>query len=467
MGHPPQSDTLPSYRDDVGEGRAAETASLHSAVSLHTYEETIEDADLPSYSDEAGTSAQDVHGILVDPSQGSVPTPWLATVEATRDQHDTAAPVFSKDPNALYDLLEFQSRSPPHPWVHFKGHHLEQQRQSDGKVKQQTVIDFAVFLDCTDQLTPGPDHICPVKWSTLYAIPDEVKTFRGFLCRRRAKKPSPNRPDLESGPNPTGPESRTRALKTWCHIFTSRASHSAFPYIFRLHRHVTNWDTLLLDDRLQAMIRATNYRGRLEFQVKTDGDSFTVYSDHWINRLRTNRVVYWVCIVLQLWILTWPVLLLCTGRFAVVRADWPYKKRRQDVDPSLRDGGLEYPGEVDKDYWYASMSENTFLETWGRVIVDAAFARRQGEVGSEDFRRVMQLMQAERENQTGGMERRRSSGNAVVDTAVGIMAGISGVRDERDRALGWGADDVDAGRLNLSVGGLSIGRNGLGRIRLG
>ncbi|KAL9088909.1 MAG: hypothetical protein Q9165_005966 [Trypethelium subeluteriae] len=501
MGRPSQPEILPAYEDEVGEGRAAETASLHSAVSLHTYEEQIVNGGLPSYTDDPETGSSDRQGVLSNPSQeSSETTPWHDAVLATSAKQITLDPIFSKDPNALYSLLEHQSRYPPRPIFHFEGHHLENKRQSDGKTKQERVTDFHIILNCTNHLITGLSGDILTIWPTLSAILDDTKAHRGTLFRRRAKRATAKPPDLESGAHhhnhhhhhqqgpgtaaaaaATPDEDRIHALKTWCHIFSSRAAHSAFPCTFRLTRRVGDWDTALLSSRLTAMIRGgTNYRGRVAFEVKMEGAEFVVYSEHWMNRLRLNRWVYWVCVVLQLWILTWPLLWLCTARFEIVEAVWPFKLPREEVVRRLaalgeargrRRGGSGEEGEEEEQevlpalhepWCYASMSEEEFLASWGKMIVVEAVARRQGEVGRED---LMRVMQAEREEREG--RGRRGSGNAVVDTVVGVVAGIQGVSEQRDRALGWGGDDLGGGAGSVSVGGLTIGGSRLGRIRLG
>ncbi|KAF2229660.1 hypothetical protein EV356DRAFT_510320 [Viridothelium virens] len=368
--------------------------------------------------------------------------------------------------------------------LHFQGHHLENKRQSDGKTKRERVTDFHIILNCTHHLTHGLLGDLRTIWPTLSTIPDDTKAHRGTLFRQRANRSTANPPDLESGAQqqpstaapPTPDEDRTHALKTWCHIFSSRAAHSALPCTFRLTRHVADWDTGLLSSRLTAMVRGgTNYRGRIDFEIKMENEGFVVYSDHWMNRLRLNRWVYWVCIVLQLWVLTWPLLWLCTARFEVVKVGWPYKLPRQEVVRRMearrgRRGGRGGEGEEDREvlpafseaWCYASMSEEEFLASWGKMIVVEAVARRQGEVGRED---MMRVMQAEREEREG--RGRRGSGNTVVDTVVGVVAGIQGVSEQRDRALGWGGDDLGGGAGSLSVGGFTMGGNRLGRIRLG
>ncbi|KAI9713020.1 MAG: hypothetical protein M1820_001005 [Bogoriella megaspora] len=497
MGQPSKTpDSPPAYRDEeAGEGRAAETASLRSAVSLHQYEGPIDDDDeLPAYTDEARSVAQEeqsVEGpIDVEPVERGG---WGEIVDGTQGHSSTSNPRFSKDPDALFHLLRVQATIPPHPILKFEGHHDENQRQSDGKNKVQKVTDFDVALNCTDLIVEGAfKSNGSVPWQSFHAVSDKVKAYRGFFWKRKApQKSSPaNRTDLEASPvavQTPQPETRIRAIKSWCHIFTSRASHSYFPYIFRLERRVTEWNTEMLKRDLTAMIRQTNYRGKVDFSIKTDNDTFTIYSDHWMNRFYNNRYVYWLCIILFLWIITWPVLLLCTGRFSVIRSDWPYKRsltklqarsqlveyQNADVAEESDDAAAENPnftGRITPDgrklyLHYASISEQEFLETWGPVIIDAAFARKQGCVTQEDYRRVMQLREASRNNAPTQQQEPRRTGNAVVDTAVGIFAGIAGVVDERDRAIGWGGDQTGgSGRFNVQLGGGRLGR--LGRIRL-
>lgn len=432
MGRPSKDDALPPYTEEAEEEGRAETASLRSAVSLQPYDDV---PDLPAYTDDPQ--------LELNPTILAASTRSRELLNSIQGAQHTSNPTFSSDPDALFALVLAQSALPPRPTLRFQGHHNERQRERSGKEEVKLVTDFDLQLDCRDLLVFGEDGVMKgANWAEWYTVPDDIKAHRGhlFQTRARAKLADIEVPDL---PNSTPIEAKIQALRSWCHIFTTCATRTRFPYTFTLQRRVTNWDTDLLRTHLTAMVRQTNYRGNPSIAITTKEDVFTVYSDHWMNRARNNRYIYWTCIILQLWILAWPILWFCTGKFAIAKADWPYKKP------------VHYS--ASREPWrYASISEQQFLETWGYVLADAAFARRQGCIGREDYERVMKLRQASRENAT--VLDRRLSGNRVVDTAVGIFAGISRVREERDRALGWGADEGGSS-LSVNFRGLRSGFN--------
>lgn len=156
-------------------------------------------------------------------------------------------------------------------------------------------------------------------------------------------------------------------FKTWCYIFCARASHSIFPYTFTLKRKVTEWDTVMLETFLTSMIRRRGYTHNVHIRFCTENSTFTVYSNHWMNKARQNNWIWWVFVLLQLWILTWPILWLCTGRFEVINSIWPYKK-------TVR-GRLTY----------AAYSEQEWINTWGQAMVNAAIDMRKGPLTAADL----------------------------------------------------------------------------------
>ena len=119
MGRLSRSTPLPPYTDEASRGgAAAETASLHSAVSLHAFEESNDDEELPAYDAELETSIQEGQNVLAPTGHELVRPPWHAAMQAAANRSSTAAPIFSNDPKALYDLLEHQSSLPPYPILH-------------------------------------------------------------------------------------------------------------------------------------------------------------------------------------------------------------------------------------------------------------------------------------------------------------------------------------------------------------
>src|SRR5436190_12134253 len=91
---------------------------------------------------------------------------------------------------------------------------------------------------------------------------------------------------------------------------------------FTLQRTIVNWDLDALQQHITALIRSTNYRGLITTSTYTYHDHLTVYSPSLINRLRTNPFIWWICVLLQLWIIAWPLIFLLESRYEVVFAEW-------------------------------------------------------------------------------------------------------------------------------------------------
>ena len=79
-------------------------------------------------------------------------------------------------------------------------------------------------------------------------------------------------------------------------------------YSFTLHRHLQAFSTKTLRNSLDTHIRDLNYRGSISISQSLAHGTVTVYSPHWINRLRLNNWVWWPIVILQLWIFTWPII---------------------------------------------------------------------------------------------------------------------------------------------------------------
>lgn len=98
-----------------------------------------------------------------------------------------------------------------------------------------------------------------------------------------------------------------------------------FPHRFTLHRHLDGFDSRALKSVLTSHIRSINYCGSIVYKLTIAHQSVSVYSPHWINSLRMNRYVWWICVFLQLWILTWPIIWLMEKRYEVIQTSWrPY-----------------------------------------------------------------------------------------------------------------------------------------------
>lgn len=85
-----------------------------------------------------------------------------------------------------------------------------------------------------------------------------------------------------------------------------------------------------MSSSLQEHIRAEGYNDSINVSLWTEKNTFTIYSPHWINHLRFNNIVWWICVIFGLWVITWPVIYFLERRYQVVRVKW---------DASLELGG--------------------------------------------------------------------------------------------------------------------------------
>lgn len=192
-------------------------------------------------------------------------------------------------------------------------------------------------------------------------------------------------------------------LETWCHRFTRQVAKSEFPCEFVLKRKAVTWKEAYIKQSLQEMIRKTNYQGDLKAEVVVEDDKFTVYSDNWMFRARDNPVIFLICAITQLWILTWPILLVCTQRFEVVTSEWPMKKV------------------INGQTVYASCSEQEWLDTRGEAAVNLAYRRQEGWVEETTMRRYGKLRRAYNESMAGA-----SSNDGVVTAITALVGYVDG-----------------------------------------
>lgn len=117
-------------------------------------------------------------------------------------------------------------------------------------------------------------------------------------------------------------------------------------------------------------------------------------SDHWINRCRTNSFIWWICVILQLWIITWPVLWTMTKKWEVVKITWPcriyqdedaggsWPNADEESNDLIHEGIIPInrgpTSRVQDDVRFATMTEPTWVEIWRGTIARAALDRRSG-----------------------------------------------------------------------------------------
>jgi hypothetical protein len=165
---------------------------------------------------------------------------------------------------------------------------------------------------------------------------------------------------------------------------------------FLLTREVSGLHEIQLEDKLRALVRSTNYKGKLTITFPIENPGVEVWSDHWVNRWRNNMAICMLFYISMLWIITWPILFFTTRKFAVVKAVWPYSVPNEAGEPQ-----------------YATMSEAQWFMRWQKAIDKAIIGKVQGVLTEED------LLRADQEPEVP------QTGIPTIDTASGVFsAGI-------------------------------------------
>jgi hypothetical protein len=169
--------------------------------------------------------------------------------------------------------------------------------------------------------------------------------------------------------------------------------------IFRLRRVVTGFDETHLKNRLEGIIRATNYRGNIAITFPVEDKNVDIYTANRINRWRLTTWIQWVFYLTFLWIFTWPYLFFATKRYVVVRAEWPF---------SSTDGR--------GNKVYTTVSEEQWFEKWHVAIRRLVLDRFEGEASEEMMAGVIERPA------DPPMPGTFATGHAGVDSAIGVLA---------------------------------------------
>ncbi|KAJ5880852.1 uncharacterized protein N7473_011905 [Penicillium subrubescens] len=453
------------HRDDLAD--AASSHSLHSIAD--------DDELPPPYTDEPDLDPVPASSAIA--ASSSRPTGTfrpLRIVDAayaipgTKGIHSydkrvvTLAPNLSSNKDELFEVIRRQLNLPVRPMLLIQGTHSES--SNDGKQKKSnTVTDFEFRLDLAETMLTGweggPMHI---NWMEVDVIRDEdgVSAFRGGILRSRAyKAPKARRvldhavdsdaallgPDTEAGIDFDGEEEEEEEseavlsargnLKLWCERFCLDPAHVKS---FTIYRELRGFDHQAMRNILDSHIRELNYRGTIKQHFTQAHSSVTVYSPHWINRARTNKYIWWIVVLLQLWIITWPVIWLMEKRYEIAFARW-----NASLDPQADSSLVKC---------YAQhRNESALAEWWAPAVKQAAWTRRSGDnnlVTRLDAERMMgmsteQLINFRPRESEAELERRgrvaRGEGG-FVDNVVGLARGISEVGQDWRFTMGWGAN---------------------------
>jgi magnesium-transporting ATPase (P-type) len=206
---------------------------------------------------------------------------------------------------------------------------------------------------------------------------------------------------------------------------------------FTLHRTLGGFDSNAMRNVLSSHIRELNYRGTIHIKLSIAHQSVTIYSPHWINRLRTNRFVWWAVVLLQLWIITWPIIFFMEKRYEIAHTRWN-ASLVPDTDSAL-----------DKCYAFGR-DEATLAEYWAPAVKQAAWTRRRDAelLTRLDADRLQgyttqQVIGARNEDSSAELERRQrvnSGQGGFMDNVVGLVRGVSEAGQDWRFSSGWGAN---------------------------
>lgn len=387
------------------------SASDPDAVSLHTQPgDRVYDDDVPELqSDDLPPLYSDIdsndntNAPLLPSTTNHLSDRVLTAVNGPDDIHKTDANtgdeffisrLLDQDQGLLEWQIKLSASKPPRPSVRILGTH-SQTVQEKGKSQKKTITDFDVVVELTQYLFSDTARGIS-SWNELRTVENTESTRRGTVLRKRA--PGVKR-DLEvSSPKPT--------LTEWCHRY---CASPAGIKSFALQRRVTGFDEEKMREKLETLVRGTNYRGKVCITFPVKDQYVQIMNDCKVNRWRTTPWIVWMFYLSFMWLFAWPFLFFRTKKFEVAVAEWPFSI--EEADGRKR---------------YVSMSEDHIYNLWGRAVSRAVLDKRQGTLDQEDLIA----------SQTAPEE----AFGAVLEGAPRFLReGINAITAV-NRQLGWGGD---------------------------
>lgn len=387
-----------SYRDDP------DAVSLHTTPDDYNYDDAPEISGLPpSYADVEEESTAAARPII----QHITPSKWQFkhmdhnNVVMSRGKpqvchtQNIMDALCDADPQTLEQEVRALGHRAPNPFVYIMGTHKETTKRGDKK-ETRDVTDFRIVLSMKEVLMK--EH-----WSgipSLTTASNGEKTYRGTITKKRAPGV---KQDIEVG-------SEAPTLQEWCHRYCASPSRLR---IFRLRHEISGFGKDHLKNRIEGLIRATNYRGHLSITFPVEDENIDFYTSNTINNWRLKRWVRWIFYLTFLWIFTWPYLFFATKRYAVVKSEWKFS--------------------IQAEEWF---------QKWHVGIRRLALDRWQGEASSEELIGVIARPA------DPPMPGTITTGHAGIDNAAGLLqqgfqvASALSRGDNLARGLqgGWGYD---------------------------
>ncbi|KAJ5465486.1 hypothetical protein N7530_009273 [Penicillium desertorum] len=286
-------------------------------------------------------------------------------------------------------------------------------------------------------------------WREVRILTDEdVKpAYRGGILRSSTYKPPKSRAAISLSGDTDAILARNNAdeqdnssldakrLMMWCERF---CRDPASVKSFTMHREVRGFNSNAMRNVLSSHIRELNYHGSIAFNLVICQGSITIYSPHWINRLRTNSFVWWVIVLLQLWIITWPVIFFMEKRYEVVHTRWNASLVPESDSP------------LAKCYAFGR-DESSLAEYWAPAVKQAAWTRRHGQgnlltrmdadrLQGYSTRQLLGLRDASSDTERERRERVNNGEAGFADNVVGLVRGLGEVRQDWRFSAGWGGN---------------------------
>ncbi|KAH6691426.1 hypothetical protein F5X68DRAFT_259486 [Plectosphaerella plurivora] len=395
---------LPGPTPSVRLGEGSDAFSLHSTAAA---------GDLFYDEDPAELQADDLPPLYTDDPEGTIPLgsvfyseglvpPYRLEADGREYYIDRR---LDTDPTFLQRHIEKLALSPPRPFVHLRGTHTETVRR-DGKTEKQTCVDFDVKLELTPFLYS--DVATRSSWRELNTVAPFAKVRRGTVFPTRA-------PGF-GGASGGAVEAGKPNLEEWCHRYC--ASHTGLKS-FLMRREVVGFNEELVRQKLENLVRATNYRGRVSVAFPVWYPAVEIYNDARTNRWRLLAWVRWLFVFTLLFVFSWPWLFFRTARFEVVEVEWAFSRRSP------------VPG-VGKEY--VSVSEEQWYNMWARAIRRAVLERRQGTLDQGD---LLAAEGAQGQAFDAQLQQQQQEGGGVVGSFV--RAGVTAM-NAVNQHFGWGGD---------------------------
>lgn len=421
MGRPNAPQVSVPYRDD-------DTASTSSAVPLQEHIFTDEDAP-PAYTDNPRSVGSVRRPRRIDSDEAPPSAQAQGNLSLVSKVHEDSkgsiityvSNIVCSDPERCQWLAEYEVEKAPKPMIRLIGSHMET-RQRDKKEEKERVTDFDINV---------PLHaLLERSWKRSKTVESTQKTYRGGIAKRVDPRMNAHPEAAEMAPS----------LKEWCHRF---CASSASTKTFTISRNVTGIDQSLLTQQMTEVIRRTNYRGNINITYPVRYRRTVFMSDHWINRYRHNNFIWWTCVILQLWIFTWPLLWFMTKRWEVYSVEWPceiYKSADQLWYISYKtaphraiDGQTPNMDNVRP----ARMSELGLVQQWELAVQIAAEGKKRGDLTDADRETARAIEERSRQ--------RRADNTIIQDSgflaaASGVLGGVQDIMRQSQTLRGWGGD---------------------------